>query len=812
VSEDGSQVPYGISLHNIGAVYVYGVSTRTNDGYVLLNRLEVGSTLSDAKTYDGEGERFGASVAVHGDTLVATVDNDHPVTGNASITGCVLGYVFVRAEPGVKTSRWEYKTFLGVAACASNLRHDKSVAIHGDVAVLGAPEHDHDEVDVNGTVRAHYRAGQAYVYTRDTAGDVHSSWSLSQTVHAESFAPFDHFGRAVGVARGGDAVVIGAPGKNGNESWTNVSNGGTASDGVDDLDRGAVYVFYRTWSRDGSTPTWTLAARFVSPPDSKREAFGSALATHGDGVVVGVDGLDAFPGASYYFALPQSTYDYDDDDDDGTVVVVAPAPEVPQKNDDPSLTDWRFVSSAVAIAIAATPLTFLVICIFLFKPWLRRKLLDRGWKRLADTIVPDWKYDVRLMHVEFSKLKEFIKEQSYPRLTNVRPILKADELKIADARDGGAHVKLGKPAMGAMTVGTLRGETVAVNSMFPGGAGPGGVPKKVAGSLAREVKNLATLNHPNLRLIKGCVPEKGVVVMEHCKGGSVREKMSLDEESGGMNKYETIAIALGAASGLAYLQRENVVHGDLTTDSMHLDEKGGAKLGDFGFSQTKKNIEKTTNARGWFGLGSPVQPTADSNPKDGNVRRNGNRPFVAVSGPVNESHEPADFFEDSAPARFWTGARSSRRAASRDDDERRNAPGPVCEKAEKNEEEEAEKAAWMAPELLKKGKKAKKTMESDVYALGMTLWHLYERRKPYGEASAYEIKVRVLNGERPVFKSTSVPVKIKGIVECCLKAKPKARPAATEISFMIQEAAKEMKKATKLVDKGIVKHEKRFET
>jgi hypothetical protein len=56
-----------------------------------------------------------------------------------------------------------------------------------------------------------------------------------------------------------------------------------------------------------------------------------------------------------------------------------------------------------------------------------------------------------------------------------------------------------------------------------------------------------------------------------------------------------------------------------------------------------------------------------------------------------------------------------------------------------------------------------------------------------------------------------VPFKIKGIVECCLKEKPKARPAATEVSFMIQEAAKEMKKpATKLVDKGIVKHEKKF--
>ena len=138
-------------------------------------------------------------------------------------------------------------------------------------------------------------------------------------------------------------------------------------------------------------------------------------------------------------------------------------------------------------------------------------------------------------------------------------------------------------------------------------------------------------------------------------------------------------------------------------------------------------------------------------------------------------------------------------------------PGAVTEGSDdKDPEAEAEKAAWMAPELLKKGKKAKKTPASDVYALGMTLWQLYERRKPYGDATAYEIKVRVLSGERPEFKSSSVPFKIKGIVECCLKEKAKARPAATEVSFMIQEASKEMKQPTRVIDKGVVKHEQRF--
>jgi serine/threonine protein kinase len=373
-----------------------------------------------------------------------------------------------------------------------------------------------------------------------------------------------------------------------------------------------------------------------------------------------------------------------------------------------------------------------------------------------------------------------------------------------------------------------------------------------------------------------------------------------------MSAYDITAVAVGAAHGLAYLEREKIVHGDFSADSIHLDEKGAAKIGDFGFQDTKKNIEKANASSFWFAKRAvanqnqvtpeptnPAElssdPRADAAATSIQAAHRGAvaRKTVAVmrdpaaqaaattiqaahrgaqarkdvakmrdggggdgGGPVSESFVSSGYgardadrvHSNGRSRRMHANAREAQDATetlSEGEGERNlfeaavagavrwagfglgrvapaaaasNRAGAVCEgKEAKNEEEEAEKAAWMAPELLKKGKKAKKTPASDVYALGMTLWQLYERRKPYGDATAYEIKVRVLGGERPEFKSSSVPFKIKGIVECCLKEKPKARPAATEVSFMIQEAAKEMKKpATKLVDKGIVKHEKKF--
>ena len=81
--------------------------------------------------------------------------------------------------------------------------------------------------------------------------------------------------------------------------------------------------------------------------------------------------------------------------------------------------------------------------------------------------------------------------------------------------------------------------------------------------------------------------------------------------------------------------------------------------------------------------------------------------------------------------------------------------------------------AWSAPELFKD---QSKSFASDVYALGLTLWEIYERRIPFGNMPEAAVVNQVLAGERPNFTSSSVmPAAVRDVVEACWSAGAKAR-------------------------------------
>ena len=75
----------------------------------------------------------------------------------------------------------------------------KSVSIDGDTMVIGAQT---DDDKGSGS-------GSAYVFTRDTAGDLASGWTQVTKLHADDRNLHDHFGTSVSVD--GGMIVIGAP-------------------------------------------------------------------------------------------------------------------------------------------------------------------------------------------------------------------------------------------------------------------------------------------------------------------------------------------------------------------------------------------------------------------------------------------------------------------------------------------------------------------------------------------------------------------------------------------------------------------------
>lgn len=147
-----------------------------------------------------------------------------------------------------------------------------SVAVSGDVAVVGAP--------FAGPTNDHQ--GAAYVFTR--SGD---TWVEQAKLTAGDGTEGDHrYGWSVAID--GDTLLVGAPGA------TNADN------------TSAAYVYTR------SGDTWTQQAKLTASDGSWEDDFGSAVALDGDTALVGakqavVDGT-LFRGAVYVFTRDGDTW------------------------------------------------------------------------------------------------------------------------------------------------------------------------------------------------------------------------------------------------------------------------------------------------------------------------------------------------------------------------------------------------------------------------------------------------------------------------------------------------------------------------
>jgi hypothetical protein len=157
------------------------------------------------------GDNFGASVAISGNTIVvAARSEDSSTTGvngnqndnNASRSGAV--YVFVR-----NGTNWSQEAYIK----ASNTGVDDefgayttrggSLAISGDILVVGAGAEDSNAVGIDGnqTDNSAANAGAAYVFARTG-----TNWSQRVYLKASNTGAGDSFGTGVAVSDG--TVVV----------------------------------------------------------------------------------------------------------------------------------------------------------------------------------------------------------------------------------------------------------------------------------------------------------------------------------------------------------------------------------------------------------------------------------------------------------------------------------------------------------------------------------------------------------------------------------------------------------------------------
>jgi len=210
---------------------------------------------------DGEADdHFGTAVAISDDIAVVGADLDDDAGDDSG-----SAYVFTRTN-----GAWG-RVEIAKLTASEGVEGDRfggAVAVGADVIVAGASFH-------SGPAE---RAGAAYVFERRGEG-----WEEAATLTASDAGANDRLGLSVAVS--GETVVVGAP---------------LAGRG------GAAYVFES--SGDGA---WEQTAKLTPTEGALGDFFGGSVAIGGDTVVVGASGrtLEAgAPGAAYVFRRDAGTW------------------------------------------------------------------------------------------------------------------------------------------------------------------------------------------------------------------------------------------------------------------------------------------------------------------------------------------------------------------------------------------------------------------------------------------------------------------------------------------------------------------------
>ena len=180
-------------------------------------------------------------------------------SNDSSVQLCDYG---LRVLPADLTKTTELDVKLLASDGAANDFLGSSVAVSGDVAILGAWGDDLD--------------GGAYIFTRGSDGQ----WTETQKLVATDSSDGDMFGWSVGIS--GNVAIVGAVG--------------------DDDGRGSAYIFTR------SGGTWTQTQKLTASDGVTGDHFGRSVAISGDVAIVGAENALEDLGAAYIFRRAGGTW------------------------------------------------------------------------------------------------------------------------------------------------------------------------------------------------------------------------------------------------------------------------------------------------------------------------------------------------------------------------------------------------------------------------------------------------------------------------------------------------------------------------
>lgn len=260
----GDSFGFAVGLSGSNAIVgAYGDDDKgVNSGAAYIFQFNGSAWSSGAKIAASDGaaaDYFGLSVAISGQYAVVGADLDDSIAANAG-----SAYIF-----RLGTSGWVQDTKLVPSNILADDHFGISVAIDGEVVVVGADESD----------AAAPSGGAAFVFRL-----VGSEWQSQGRLLPSGTPAYESFG--VSVAVSGDRIVVGA------------ANAKDNSLTYPNPDQGAAYVF------DYSNGAWNLSTRILAEDGWAYDLFGAAVAASGQRILVGApgkasNGTDA--GAAYVY-------------------------------------------------------------------------------------------------------------------------------------------------------------------------------------------------------------------------------------------------------------------------------------------------------------------------------------------------------------------------------------------------------------------------------------------------------------------------------------------------------------------------------
>ncbi|KAL3748818.1 hypothetical protein ACJRO7_009972 [Eucalyptus globulus] len=187
-------------------------------------------------------------------------------------------------------------------------------------------------------------------------------------------------------------------------------------------------------------------------------------------------------------------------------------------------------------------------------------------------------FALRSTSSNYSSRTDFEKGSVYHGL----PIFDYNDLKEA-TNDFDPAAELGDGGFGTVFKAKLRdGRVVAVKRLYESNY-------KTVEQFVNEVEILTRLHHPNLVSLYGCTSRQSrrlLLVYEYVPNGTVADHIHGDLAKSGLPLWSTrLKIAIETANALVYLHASDVIHRDVKTNNILLDENFTVKVADFGLSR-----------------------------------------------------------------------------------------------------------------------------------------------------------------------------------------------------------------------------------